>query len=162
MNVYVVRHAAAAPRGDYASDAERPLTEKGVADVELVAAALVSAGVELDAVYASPFVRARQTGDIIAAATGCPVSLTDGLASGHSAKEVVAVLADLPGESVAIVGHAPQLDEVVALLVTGKSRAVVDMKKGAVACVEFEGKVRAGKGVLAWHVVPKLVKSLSR
>ncbi len=162
MKVYVVRHAAAAPRGDYAVDAERPLTEGGVADVELIAAALVSAGIEIDAVYSSTFVRARQTGDIIAAAMGCPVSLTDQLASGHSAREVVAALADFPEANVALVGHAPQLDEVVALLVTGKSRAVVDMKKGAVACVEFEGSARSGKGLLAWHLVPKLVKCLSR
>ena len=62
----------------------------------------------------------------------------------------------------AIVGHEPQLGEVVSLMVVESDEPVVDMKKASVACIDFEGPVVAGQGVVAWHLVPQVVEALYR
>lgn len=159
MRVYVIRHAAAASREEYDSDFDRPLTKKGIATMKLVAARLASAGIRPERIFTSPLIRAVETAEIVAEALEekVPVEECDELATG-SAADVVSLLADTGLDEVAVVGHEPQLGEVVALMVAGNTDEIVDMKKASVACVDFDGSAAAGQGVLAWHVIPKILK----
>ncbi len=162
MRIYVVRHAAAGQPGSYTNDEERPLTDKGVAQMRLVARGLAALEIDPRAVFSSPLVRARQTADILARALGkkTRVAEADVLAPGHAPAEVVEFLAEEDVDEIAIVGHEPQLGNVVSLMVAGSDEPVVDMKKAAVACVEFEGKVEPGQGCVAWHLVPSVIEAL--
>ena len=45
MEVYLVRHGIAAPKGTYAEDAERPLTEEGIEKTTEVAQRLLDMGI---------------------------------------------------------------------------------------------------------------------
>jgi phosphohistidine phosphatase len=162
MIVYVIRHAAAAERGALGSDAERPLTKEGVARMKTVAGALCAIGATPSVIYTSPLVRARQTADIFAKAlTGDrPIKECEVLRPGHSPAEVVEFLAKECAGDVAVVGHEPQLGDLVALMVTGRTKEVVDMKKASACCVEFDNRPAAGKGHIVWHLVPGIIERL--
>ena len=64
--LYLVRHAIAAERGDkWPDDTKRPLTHKGAARMRQAVEGLRALGVEIDLVLTSPLVRAEQTADIL-------------------------------------------------------------------------------------------------
>ena len=66
--LYIVRHAIAAERGDdWPDDDKRPLTEKGIVRFKDELAGLRWLDVGLDEIFTSPLVRAKQTADLLAA-----------------------------------------------------------------------------------------------
>ena len=66
--LYLVRHAIAAERGDeWPDDTKRPLTERGISRFKEVVRGLRRLDVPLDEIFTSPLVRARQTADLLAA-----------------------------------------------------------------------------------------------
>ncbi len=69
-------------------------------------------------VLSSPLVRARQTAEAIAAATGAPLRIEERLAPGATAAALVAALAGESGP-VATVGHQPDCSE-IAVTLTGE------------------------------------------
>src|SRR5438093_1192036 len=70
FELYLIRHAIAEERGEkWPDDNKRPLTEEGIARMRKAAHGLARVGVTLDAVLTSPLVRARQTAEIVAAAS---------------------------------------------------------------------------------------------
>jgi phosphohistidine phosphatase len=162
MILYVVRHAAAADREAPKTDAERPLTDEGIARMKTVARGLARIGIVPAAIYTSPLLRARQTAAIVAKALGKGASVKDcdALSPGRDAAEVIEFLRRNPVESAAVVGHEPQLGDLVSLLVAGSAAPVVDMKKAAVSCIEFKGPPAAGKGTILWHLVPAVIEAL--
>jgi phosphohistidine phosphatase SixA len=107
VRVFVVRHAEAAP-GE--PDHLRPLTSAGRKAAQALAKQL--AGENVDAVVASPLVRARETAEAIAAATGVEAQLDDRLAPGATADDLRAAV-DGRGETVVTVGHQPDCSEIV-------------------------------------------------
>ncbi len=65
-SLYLVRHAIAAERGEqYPDDAKRPLTTQGMTRFRKAVRGLAELDVEVDLILTSPFVRARQTADIL-------------------------------------------------------------------------------------------------
>src|SRR5262245_30781738 len=61
MDLYLIRHAAAAEAGPDGNDVVRPLTDLGHRQAKALAAALVKRGVTLNAIVTSPLIRAAQT-----------------------------------------------------------------------------------------------------
>lgn len=113
MRLYLVRHAEAAPGHP---DEIRPLTPAGREHAAALGTELAR-GPALDAVLSSPLLRARQTADAVAAATGLTVVIDERLAPGATAEDVLAVVAGR-GEHVVVVGHQPDCTD-VALALTG-------------------------------------------
>jgi phosphohistidine phosphatase len=109
--VYLVRHAEAAGGG---VDADRRLTAAGrTAFGDLVSS--LGARLAVTRVLSSPFLRARQTAEILARATGARVDTLDDLASGHAGgRELLALLRRQP-DGTALVGHNPEVAEALAL-----------------------------------------------
>ena len=82
VEVYLVRHAIAADRGDdFPDDSKRPLTSQGISRFKKEAKALDAMGVSIAVVLTSPLARARQTADILAQTlkTGPQVVTSDAL-----------------------------------------------------------------------------------
>ena len=74
MKIYLMQH------GDALSDeqdTQRPLSDKGRAQIKTSAAALVRMGLKFDAIIASSKLRSRQTADIVAEAVGYTGELTE-------------------------------------------------------------------------------------
>lgn len=115
MRVYLCRHAKAAP-GE--PDAARELTGKGRRQAQALGEQLAGLPVPPAIVLSSPLVRARQTAEAIAQATGAPLEVDPRLAPGATVENLRAALAGRPGP-VASVGHQPDCSE-IAVAVTGR------------------------------------------
>jgi probable phosphoglycerate mutase len=78
MELLLIRHALPVRRELAEGIADPELSTTGVEQAALLAGYL--AGERLDALYSSPLRRARQTADHVAAASGLPVVIVDGVA----------------------------------------------------------------------------------
>jgi len=140
MQVIFIRHGSAEPAGP-AGDAARGLTDLGRRQVRTTAAALVALGVGLKRVLCSPLVRAVQTGEIVAETHGVGEAQEVGfLVPPGDYNELAAVLQDChaAGDSaVALIGHAPSLNELLGELVAGKPEIGVRLSTADAACVEL-------------------------
>ncbi len=112
--VYLCRHAEAAP-GD--PDELRALTPAGVEQARRLGAQLAAADDPPALVLTSPLLRARQTAEAIADATGAELRTEARLAPGATVAALREILAEEPAP-LAAVGHQPDCSE-IALAVTG-------------------------------------------
>ncbi len=161
--LYIVRHAIAAERGpDWPDDAKRPLTERGIAKFRNVVESCASLGLEVDEVWTSPLVRARQTADLLAAGLmeQPPVKLLPVLAPGHGPAAVMEGLAKATRRRrVAVVGHEPDLGELAAFLLG--ARRAMPFKKGGMCRIDLEISSGRWSGGLVWFAPPRMLRKLS-
>ena len=120
--IWLLRHGDAA---DGSPDADRPLTDKGERQARNAGRALKKLGVEVEACFTSPKVRARDTARIACEELGCDVTEEAALQGGPF--EPRDIVGDL--DEVLLVGHDPDFSMAVHSL-TG---AQVRMKKGGLA-----------------------------
>jgi phosphohistidine phosphatase len=141
------------------NDSERPLIPKGERRLRSASAAMIKLELSFDLILSSPFVRARQTAEIVAGELKLKKQLqfTDALACGGSLKNLVGRLAGLKSvpKDVLLVGHEPCLSRLISLLVSGDAdAAAVEMKKGGLCKLET-GELRHGQCArLAWLLTP--------
>jgi phosphohistidine phosphatase len=162
MQLYIVRHGIAIDREDpkAPAEAERFLTEEGIAKTKQVAKGIAAMGVRADLMVSSPYLRAMQTAAIFASALDYPehkIRQSESLLPGA---EPVAFLRELAREknasSVFCFGHAPHVDGLLAATV-GAPRHITSMKKAGVAFVEMK-RISPPNGQLVWLVTPKLFR----
>lgn len=162
--LYLIRHGLAEERGDaWPDDAKRPLTEDGMSRLRKAARGLVRLGVAFDVVMTSPYVRARQTAEIFAAAMDPKPHLTnaDSLTPDGSYAAVVGEIGKHGRRGrIALVGHEPSIGELAARLIG--SRHPIPFKKGAVCCIEVDSLPPAGPGDLLWFLTPKILRTIRR
>ncbi len=150
----------------YTKDDERPLTPRGMRRTLRAVRGLVLLDIEPDLILTSPLLRARQTAEIVARALQFPdgrIELTKSLLPEKRPKEFVEQLktreaqakepatpsvrpgdasspAPEPGKTSVshflCVGHAPNLDLVIAALISPDQRPFTALQKCAVACLE--------------------------
>lgn len=164
LELYLVRHAIAAPRGDaWPDDGKRPLTEEGMTRMRRAARGLASLDDRLDLILSSPLVRARQTADILAGAfTPTPaIATVEALAPGGASAEVIAeIQKHARKRRIALVGHEPGLGELAARLMG--ARHAVPLKKGAVARIDLDAESPAVLGTLRWLLPPRVLRALGK
>jgi phosphohistidine phosphatase len=165
MYLYLVRHAIAfePDPAQWPDDRDRPLTPEGEKKFRQAAQGLRDLVPSVDAVLSSPLVRAWQTAAILARKAGWPEPQRfDALEPGTPPPEVVEALQPHASfASVALVGHEPSLHELAAYLLSGDtSSPQLVMRKGGVACLEFDNAPRAGGGRLDWLVRPRILREL--
>jgi phosphohistidine phosphatase len=115
VKVFLVRHAQAEP-GE--PDELRALTQHGLTQAREVGERLAREGVKPDAVLSSPLLRARQTADAIARATGADAEPEERLAPGATADDLRDAVAGR-GATVVVVGHQPDCGQIVAAVSGG-------------------------------------------
>lgn len=154
--LYLLRHAHAGdPERWTGDDAARPLSDKGRRQSERVARLLAGAEEAPDLFVTSPKVRADQTARIVAEALGVEVVVDRRLVGPLYAEEVEDILAAAgPAQRPCIVGHDPDFSSLLGELL---GVAVVPMRKGALARVDFEARIRSGRGILRFLVPPELL-----
>ena len=152
MRLYLVQHGEALPES---SDPERPLSEKGRADVARVAAMLQRAAIRVGVIQHSGKKRAAQTAELLATAIGVEQTI---VRSGIGPKDAVGpLIADVTcrADDLMVVGHLPFLGRVAAALVNGdESKPVVSFQQGGVVCLCRE---EVGIWTVAWMLVPALL-----
>jgi phosphohistidine phosphatase len=161
--LYLIRHGVAEERGDaWPDDAKRPLTEEGTDRMRKAARGLARIGVKFDAVLTSPFVRTRQTAEIVATAFDerPPIVSVESLAPGGSIQNALSDLERQARRSrVAIVGHEPGIGELAARL--AGARYPIEFKKGAVCRIDVK-TFPAGPGKIRWFMTSKILRALRK
>jgi len=112
MQLFLVRHADATP-GD--PDELRSLSEEGRDQARQLGERLRAEGIEPDVILTSPLLRARETGAVLARATGSDAEADDRLAPGATPEAVRAAVAGR-GDRVVVVGHQPDCGRIAAAL----------------------------------------------
>lgn len=116
MELHLVRHADAEP-GE--PDELRRLTPAGRRASRELGERLARQGVRPDVILTSPLLRARETGEELAASLGASAEPHDRLAPGATADDVRAAVAGR-GQTVVVVGHQPDCGRVAAALGGGE------------------------------------------
>lgn len=166
MRILLVRHAIAEDREAWAErsddDGLRPLTDDGKEKMRRAARGLAVLEPGVNLLASSPLVRARETAEILAAAWGGKeISITSHLAPAADRRALQAWLARRRvGETVALVGHEPDLGDLAAAWLAGSSGSFLAFKKGGAALIEFSGGPGAGTGVLRWFVTPGQLREI--
>jgi phosphohistidine phosphatase len=160
MQLYIVRHGYAGQHGDpdYPDDTIRPLTKKGRKQMRKVAKKLARRGFSPTIVVTSPLVRCRQTADAIRERLDAEPEVVEleALRPGGELEQVVNWSNEQQVEELAWVGHAPDVDQFANALL-GAREGAVRFAKGAIMSIEFDGKIEAGRGRLAWLVTPSAI-----
>lgn len=155
MLLYLMQHGASLP-----SEAapEEPLSPMGLEQVEKSAAATARMAITFDAIIASPKLRSRETAELMARATGFPVSEirtateVKAMTPAHQTLELLDALAD--AQSVLVAGHMPNLARLASLLLTGDDRPRVAVHNAGLMCIEIPGP-RSRRGTLAFSLTPQ-------
>lgn len=159
MELYFLRHGAAvdqAPAGG--SDADRPLSDEGAAEMEAEARGLERLNVRPDLLLTSPLVRAQQTATIVGRVLGVQAQPAEALAPGCDLARLLGLLGEhSAAERVMVVGHEPDFSRLIGTL-TGGSR--VQLKKGGLARVDLAA-LEQGAGVLVWLLPPRVLREVA-
>jgi phosphohistidine phosphatase len=158
MLLYLIRHAEAVELGAPGAtrDFDRALTAHGHDQARALAEAFARLKVPVDAVVASPLVRAHQTAVELLAVwqPGTRVVTCDHLAPERlKPNKLSDFLASVPGERIAAVGHMPELGAYAEWLL-GAPGGSIHFAKTAVASIEFKGDPEKAAGTLHWLVPP--------
>ncbi|HAH06703.1 MAG TPA: phosphohistidine phosphatase SixA [Elusimicrobia bacterium] len=153
MKLYLMRHghSPSVLEAGVGSDRERPLSERGRAEVRRSAAHLAKAGAKPGIILCSPLLRAKQTAEEAAAQLGGPpVRPYDPLANVLPGSALVREVAafDWGCDEVLLVGHMPQVAEAASHL--SEDRAF-SFSTAEVASFEVS---KDGSGRLLWKTAP--------
>ncbi len=136
-------------------DAERPLSEKGRGQAEELGRFLAMSDFSPHAIVSSPKVRAVETAEIVAGALGHQVSLDDRLGDRLDLDALGALLDDLAGRRIVLVGHDPDFSDLASAL---SGASYLPLKKGALARIDVSLPVQVAGGILRWLLPPELLR----
>jgi len=131
VTLYLIRHGHAGSRQKWhGPDDERPLSAKGEAQAQGIAAWLE--GADIARVLSSPSLRCRQTVEPLADRLDLRVEADEALCEGTSVDEGIALLGRLVNDHAALCSHGDVLPEVVQALRS--------------AGLQFDGHMASAKG----------------
>jgi phosphohistidine phosphatase len=157
--IYLIRHGLAGQFGDYEDDSLRPLTPEGQVKTRRVADRLHQLGVSVELILTSPYQRALQTAEILLEKQiGDRLETAEFLEPDYIFEPLETWLTHTAIQSVAIVGHEPNLSNAAAFLTFGQPTDNIQMKKAGVIGIETpaEGAI-VGRSTLFWLAPPRLL-----
>jgi len=162
----IVRHATALDRVEAAiysvADSDRALTRDGIRKMKKAAKGLKNLCPKLDVIVSSPFLRARQTAELLAEAyPKAKVIDSELLIPGQPPEMLMKMLDNMSqGKEVAIVGHEPDLSQWAGWALTGKQHSLFELKKGGACQLAFEAGMEAGAASQRWLLTPAQLRKL--
>ena len=155
MRLYFLRHGLAGDSTTWAgADETRPLTPEGITRMQGSACTIAALELELDEIISSPYIRARQTADIVATELGLPVTAAASLVPGFNFTMLERLLnSRLTASALLLVGHEDDFSQIIGRLI-GSGRVM--MKKGSLARVDLL-QLQPPAGILSWLLPPKLL-----
>ena len=155
MLIYIMRHGEA--ENFAASDAERPLTARGIAQSQQMAVLLAShLEGELDQVWVSPYLRAQQTWQAMVETlpTATQVSSVDDITPYGEAETVAdyiqATIEEQQPQSLLLISHLPLVGYLTSELVAGLQPPM--FLTSAIAAIDYDPQ--SGHGKLLWQHQP--------
>lgn len=161
MELYLVRHGIAVERSSNTKDEERALTDEGREKTRKVAKRLQELGIRFDLILTSPLVRSHQTAEIL---HSC------GLSSQLEESNYLAPGGDIYNwlrwieqwhqqlETLALVGHQPDLGQWAEILIWGEARDKLVLKKAGIIGLTLPFMVEpVGRSQMFWLTAPKFL-----
>jgi phosphohistidine phosphatase len=166
MKLYLLRHGIAVERigGVIRSDFERPLTDEGRRELEVISLALKRLNVKAELVISSPLLRAKQTAEIIAEvhALDKPIEISECLAPGGAVSDVYKVLRKFSSlQEVFLVGHEPDIGRLAGALLWAGTEFDMPFKKAGICRIDISDVPPSYPGRLKWFVTPKMISCLA-
>jgi phosphohistidine phosphatase len=161
--IYILRHGIAVERGTgtYAKDSERPLTAEGRKKMQRIAKTLRRFELSFDLILSSPYIRARQTAEIVAKFLKAErrLKFSEHLAAEGEAEDLINQLRGLyhSPRSVLLVGHEPYLSRLISVLLTGEPDLGLTLKKGGLCKLTVPRLAYARSATLEWLLAPRLM-----
>lgn len=153
MLIYLVQHADAKKEEE---DPARPLSERGMKDIEKVASYVSQLGVKIHKIFHSNKLRAKQTAEVLTATLKPEkgMSEVDGLAPLDDPNIWATRLKDVP-DDVMLVGHLPHLARLSSLLLCGNTdKNTVSFRMGGIVCLKMD---EVGVWSLQWMLTPDII-----
>lgn len=155
MELYLMQHGLALSKE---LDPEQPLSPVGRDQVEKSALAAKLMGLDLDAMICSTKKRSQQTAAILAQAVNYPVKnilVSDAVKAMTPPARTLEYLQGLQQkhdvQRACIVGHMPNIGELVSLLITNDSRAAIQVENAGLLRVDIMDFNRPA-GTLLWYL----------
>jgi phosphohistidine phosphatase len=158
MQVYLLRHGIAEEDRSGLSDADRALTQGGRGKVRQTLQAPSQADIRPTLILTSPLKRALQTAEIAREVFKykCELVRSEALMPDSRVQEVWDEIRVHAGEpAIVLVGHNPQFGQLAGYLL-GTPELQIDVKKGSLLRIDFEGHSSQPKGILRWFLIAKL------
>lgn len=152
MKVYLMQHGKPVSKE---VDPDKPLSDQGRKDIEMMAKFLTKRRVDIQRIFHSSKTRARQSAESLM--NGMELDLAPLEISGLLPNDPVKDTADMINNSemnIMIVGHLPHLSKLSSLLVSGKETVpIVNFQQGGLVCLENNNSEWA----IAWVLVPEII-----
>lgn len=143
MKLYLMRHAKSNHSPSWKSDSERPLSKTGIKIQEKVAKGLLKLNIQYREVWISPFIRAKQTYEIIQSVRENKIEPREiaQLQVWGDPKKVCVLIEEAfkqnPRNEILLVGHNPNMTDLLHLLVEEDN---VYMSESDLVIIEFQKK----------------------
>jgi phosphohistidine phosphatase len=166
MNLYIIRHAIAVDEetAGYESDSERPLTDKGRKKMRQIAKGLRNLGVQFDLILSSPYVRARETAEILVEVFKMKkkITFTESLIPLANPELLVGEINQTYSvDSIAVVGHEPHLSTLIGILVSENTKIDITLKKGGVCYITADDLHHSDhRATLEWLLTPGILTDI--
>ncbi len=161
--IILFRHGKSDWNAEYGGDHERPLNERGHDAAKMMGTLLARLDQVPDRVLTSSAVRAQETVKLAALAGSwtCPVEIVPEFYASDPATVLQRIHAeDDAASSLLIAGHEPTWSTLAAGLIGG---GWLRFPTAAMARIDLDvdswGAVDAGKGMLVWFLIPRLVRA---
>lgn len=164
MRLYIVRHGKAtdaqpacssctcggtAAGGDFA----RELTPRGHAQARFLAGTLMKTEKRITGIISSRFPRALQTAHAIQRPLACDLRTDVRLEVDHEVSEVLQIIQEKSEDrAVMVVGHNPQLGELISVLCSGLPPQELILKTGEMVVIDVRPSQPVGSGKLVDRV----------
>jgi|SRR5579872_4863458 len=164
MELYVLRHAIAGAKSASipGGDSQRALTPEGKKKMRRIARGMKAMRLSFDLILSSPYVRARQTADIVAETfrlekrlelspaltpDGAPGDLINELNKGHHGRK-----------KILLVGHEPYLSNLISVLLAGDTSLSIELKKGGLCKLSADTLRYGACATLNWLLAPRQMR----
>ena len=165
MELLLIRHAIAFDRDSarWHDDGERPLSPAGIRRARQAAAGLGKLIKPPEQLLTSPLLRARQTAEILTEVARWPrARQAPELSPGEAPPTLLRLLARSGGKRLAVVGHQPDLGHLLTVCLIGSgNNLAIELKKHAVACLSFPGRIGPGRATLKWLATPRMLRAFA-
>lgn len=138
MRCIIVRHGKAESSSPSGRDEDRPLKHRGREQAQFLAFELAAAGRRPSLILASRFERAITTAHIIQKAVGAPLHLAPELEAGHPPSAAAELILRHASQApLLLVGHNPQLSELIWLLTHGVPAEEAGLRTGEAVILDL-------------------------
>ena len=158
MNLYLMRHGIAADPDGNTPDSQRPLTEKGRKKLEKIAGNFEKLDLTFDLILTSPYLRARQTADVVAAALDLQpwlVKESQNISPVGDVEKLVDEINALESmNDLLIVGHEPFLSQMIGMLLAGDANLNIEVRKASLCKLSIRELTYRRCAALEWFMTP--------